>query len=144
MRVHYYWPIVPAPDDTWWWVWSSGWKYWQGKPKYAEKTCSNAVMSTTNPITWPVLEPGPPRWEPGDEPSSGGSSGRFSQGTSALPANNSTYCATFIIIHGWYSRPNGGRLDKWTQSGPTSRKNFSSSVQIWKKYFSWLIKIPHF
>jgi hypothetical protein len=45
-------PIVPAPDDWWWWVWSSRWYEWQGKPKYSEKTCPSATLSTTNP-TWP-------------------------------------------------------------------------------------------
>jgi hypothetical protein len=34
------WPIVPAPDDRWWWLWSNWWDAnWQGKPKYSEKTC---------------------------------------------------------------------------------------------------------
>jgi hypothetical protein len=52
----HYWPIVPAPDDTWWWLRSNWWnEYWQGKPKYSEKTCPSATLSTTNP-TWP--EPG--------------------------------------------------------------------------------------
>jgi hypothetical protein len=38
------------------WLW--GWriirrnKDWQGKPKYSEKTCPSATLSTTNP-TWP-------------------------------------------------------------------------------------------
>jgi hypothetical protein len=46
------WPIVPAPDDRWW-LWSSRWNAnWQGKPKYLEKTCPSATLSTTNP-TWP-------------------------------------------------------------------------------------------
>jgi hypothetical protein len=41
-------PIVPAPDDRR--VWSSWWnENWQGKPKYSEKTCPNAVSFTTNP-----------------------------------------------------------------------------------------------
>jgi hypothetical protein len=46
------WVIVPAPDDRWWWVWSS-WcnENWQGKPKYSEKTCPSATLSTTEP-TW--------------------------------------------------------------------------------------------
>jgi hypothetical protein len=45
----HYWPIVPAPDDRWW-VWISRWnKDWQGKPKYSEKTCPSATLSTTNP-----------------------------------------------------------------------------------------------
>jgi hypothetical protein len=29
-----------------------GMKDWQGKPKYSEKTCPSAILSTTNP-TWP-------------------------------------------------------------------------------------------
>jgi hypothetical protein len=49
------WPIVPAPDDRWWWMWSSRWnETCQGKPKYSEKTCPSATLSTTNP-TWPAL-----------------------------------------------------------------------------------------
>jgi hypothetical protein len=48
------WPIVPAPDDRWW-AWSSQWdENWQGKPKYLEKACSSATLSTTNP-TWSDL-----------------------------------------------------------------------------------------
>jgi hypothetical protein len=47
------WPIVPAPDDRWWWMWSSRWnENWQGKPKYSEKTCPSSTLFTTNP-TWP-------------------------------------------------------------------------------------------
>jgi hypothetical protein len=39
------WPIVPVPDDRWWWVWSSQWNdNWQGKPKYSVKTCPNATF----------------------------------------------------------------------------------------------------
>jgi hypothetical protein len=53
------WPIVPAPDDRWWWMWSNRWnENWQGEPKYSEKTCPSATLSTTNP-TWPGLDPGP-------------------------------------------------------------------------------------
>jgi hypothetical protein len=37
-------------------VWLWGWRIWwnerQGKPKYSEKTCPDATLSTTNP-TWP-------------------------------------------------------------------------------------------
>jgi hypothetical protein len=46
------WPIVlvPAPDDRR--VWSSRWsEYWQGKPKYLEKTCPSDTLSTTNPTS---------------------------------------------------------------------------------------------
>jgi hypothetical protein len=47
------WPIVPAPDDRWGWLWINWWNEdWQGKPKYSEKTCPSATLSTTNP-TWP-------------------------------------------------------------------------------------------
>jgi hypothetical protein len=56
----HYWPIVPAPDDRWWWLWRNWWnKDWQGKPKYSEKTCPSATLCTTNP-TWldPGLNPG--------------------------------------------------------------------------------------
>jgi hypothetical protein len=55
-----YWPIVSAPDDRRWWLWRNWWNEdWQGKPKYSEKTCPSATLSTTNP-TWldPVLNPG--------------------------------------------------------------------------------------
>jgi hypothetical protein len=52
----HYWPIVPAPDGRWWWLWRNWWNEdWQGKPKYAENTCPSATLSTTNP-TW--LDPG--------------------------------------------------------------------------------------
>jgi hypothetical protein len=55
------WPIVPALDDRWWWMWSSRWnENWQGKQKYSEKTCPSATMSTINP-TWPNLGSNPGR-----------------------------------------------------------------------------------
>jgi hypothetical protein len=48
----HYWPVVPAPDDRWWWLWRNWWNEdWQGKPKYSEETCPSATLSTTNP-TW--------------------------------------------------------------------------------------------
>jgi hypothetical protein len=51
-----FWPIVQAPDERWGWLWSNWWNEdWQGKPKYSEKTCPSATLSTTNP-TW--LDPG--------------------------------------------------------------------------------------
>jgi hypothetical protein len=56
----HYWPIVPVPDDRWWWLWKNWWNEdWQGKPNYSEKTCPSAILSTTN-STWldPVLNPG--------------------------------------------------------------------------------------
>jgi hypothetical protein len=54
------WPNVPAPDDRWW-VWSRRWnEHWQWKPKYSEKTCPSAILSTTKP-TWPELGSNPDR-----------------------------------------------------------------------------------
>jgi hypothetical protein len=48
------WPIVPAPGDyddgEFWWN-----EDWQGKPKYSEKNCPSATLSTIDRI-WP--EPG--------------------------------------------------------------------------------------
>jgi hypothetical protein len=52
-----YWPIVPAPRDCE--DEEYGGMNWQGKPKYSEKTCPGATLSTTN-STWPDpgLNPG--------------------------------------------------------------------------------------
>jgi hypothetical protein len=44
-----YWPIVPAPGDCE--DGEFGAMNWQGKPKYSEKTCPGATLSTTN-STW--------------------------------------------------------------------------------------------
>jgi hypothetical protein len=41
------WPIVPAPGD--YYDGEIGGIDWQGKPKYSEKTCLSAALSTTNP-----------------------------------------------------------------------------------------------
>jgi hypothetical protein len=55
----HFWPIVPAPDDRWGWLWSNWWNEdWKGKSKYSEKTCPSATLSTTNP-TWPDPESNP-------------------------------------------------------------------------------------
>jgi hypothetical protein len=52
-----YWPIVPAPDDRWWWLWRNWWNEdWQGgKPKYSEKTCPSATSSITFKIDFLLL-----------------------------------------------------------------------------------------
>jgi hypothetical protein len=34
------------------------WNNWQGKPKYSEKTCPSAALSTTNPTRCPDANPG--------------------------------------------------------------------------------------
>jgi hypothetical protein len=45
----------------WLWGWRISWNEdWQGKPKYSEKTCPNATLSTTNPI-WPDRSSNPGR-----------------------------------------------------------------------------------
>jgi hypothetical protein len=55
------WPIVPAPDDRWWWMWSSRWnENSHGKPKNSEKTRPSATLFTTNP-TWSDLGSNPGR-----------------------------------------------------------------------------------
>jgi hypothetical protein len=40
-----------CPGWLWWRSWWNEW-FWQGKRKYSEKTCPDAILSTTNP-TWP-------------------------------------------------------------------------------------------
>jgi hypothetical protein len=45
-----YWPIVPASGDCE--DGEFGGINWQGEPKYSEKTCPGATLSTKNP-TWP-------------------------------------------------------------------------------------------
>jgi hypothetical protein len=42
-----YWPIVPAPGDCE--DGEFGGMNGKGKPKYSEKTCHDATLSTTNP-----------------------------------------------------------------------------------------------
>jgi hypothetical protein len=39
---------------------------WQDKPKYLQKTCPSAALSTTNPHALPGRKPGPRRWEVSD------------------------------------------------------------------------------
>jgi hypothetical protein len=44
----------------WLWEWRIWWNEWQGKPKYSEKTCPDATLSTIN-STWPDPELNPGR-----------------------------------------------------------------------------------
>jgi hypothetical protein len=37
-----------CPGWLWWWSWWNE-RFWKGKPKYSEKTCTDATLSTTNP-----------------------------------------------------------------------------------------------
>jgi hypothetical protein len=50
------WPLLACcttADDRRQWMWSNWWNEdWQGKPKYSEKTCPSATLSTTT-LTWP-------------------------------------------------------------------------------------------
>jgi hypothetical protein len=75
------WPIIPAPDDRWGWLWGNRWNVnWQGKPKYSENACPSATLSTTNP-TWP---------EPGSNPRRRGgnpATNRLSYGMARLHSN---------------------------------------------------------
>jgi hypothetical protein len=83
----HFWPIVPAPDDRWGWLWSNWWnEYWQGKPKYSQKTCPSATLSTTNP-TWP--DPGSNAGRRGGKPATN----RLSYGAAC---NNTVHTGLFI------------------------------------------------
>jgi hypothetical protein len=93
----HYWPIVPAPDNRWWWLWKNWWnKDWQGKLKYLEKTCPSATLSTTNP-TW--LNPGSNLGRRSGKPATN----RLSYGTAKLmkesqPSKNYSH-PTILKIH---------------------------------------------
>jgi hypothetical protein len=71
---------LPALDNRWWWLWSIWWNEdFQGKPKYSEKTCPSATLSTTN-LTWPDQgsNPGDRGWKPATNRLSYGKAERFS------------------------------------------------------------------
>jgi hypothetical protein len=85
-----YWPIVPAPGDCQ--DGEFGGMNWQGKPKYSEKTCPDATLSTTNP-TWPDpgLNPGRRDAKP--------ATNRFSYGAAICKCKVSTkLCSLGVII----------------------------------------------
>jgi hypothetical protein len=49
--------LLYLPRWLWWWrIWWN--EDWRGKPKYSEKTCPSATLSTTN-LTWPDLGSNP-------------------------------------------------------------------------------------
>jgi hypothetical protein len=95
----HYWPIIPALDDSWWWLWRNWWNEdWQGKPQYSEKTCPSSTLSTTNP-TW--LDPGLNPGRFGGKPATN----RFSYGAAFLVCYLHKYIGhtrNFCIIT-WYS-----------------------------------------
>jgi hypothetical protein len=85
----HFWPIVPAPDDMWGWLWSNRWNEdWQGKPKYSEKTCPSATLSTTNP-TWP--DPGSNPGRRGVKPSTNRLSYRAAESYKPISIRSSSY-----------------------------------------------------
>jgi hypothetical protein len=89
------WLIVPAPVDRSW-VWSSRWnENWQGKPKYSEKTCPSAALSTTNP-TWPDLGSNPGRR--GGKPATN----RLSCGTAKVCRLNNDCEHYTLFVLSWY------------------------------------------
>jgi hypothetical protein len=106
------WPIVPAPDDGRWWLWSSLWNEdWQGKPKYSEKTCLSATLSTTNP-TWPDLGSNPGRrgWKPATNRLSYGTANTNVSRISLSPANaSSEYIHPSCTAEGWALMPASSR-----------------------------------
>jgi hypothetical protein len=82
------WPIVPAPDDRRF-MWSSRCnENWQEKPKYSEKTCPSANLSTTNP-TWP---------EPGLNPGSHGGKPELWHGRSEDLVSSLTSWLRYLIV----------------------------------------------
>jgi hypothetical protein len=55
--------VIMMMESSWWN------EDWQGKPKFSEKTCPSATLSTTNPtLPDPGILPGPHRWEASDYP----------------------------------------------------------------------------
>jgi hypothetical protein len=118
----HYWPIVPALDVMWWWLWRNWWNEdWQGKPKYSEKTCTSATLSTTNP-TWPDLGSKPGR--------RGGNSvtNRLSYGT-ALKFD------AFYSVRGSTFRRNVLRPEEESRASCTVLCS-ETSVNFWQKLYS--------
>jgi hypothetical protein len=112
-----YWPIIPAPDDDrWWWVWSNRWNAWQRKPKYSQKTCSNAAFSTTNAA---CLDPGP---NPGRR-----SWKSATNGTARLEAWQQSQVSSEL---GWRTLHNG-----WLVTASSESLQSCSFMMIW-----WLIR----
>jgi hypothetical protein len=110
----HFWPIVPAPDDGWGWLWSNWWNEdWQGKPKYSEKICPSATLSTTN-ATWP---------DPGSNP------GRLGWNPATNRLSYGAACTVFNIY-----------VSKW-QSPPISRYRYT--VRYPKLYHKCFPSIPN-
>jgi hypothetical protein len=80
------WPIVPAPGDYDDWEFG-GMKVDRGKPKYSEKTCHSATLSTKNP-TWP--DPGANPGRRGGKPATN----RLSYGAAYT---SHCYCSIYLF-----------------------------------------------
>jgi hypothetical protein len=76
----------------WLWGWRIWWNEWQGKPKYSEKICPEATLSTTNP-TWP--DPGLKPGHRGGKPATN----RFSYDSAAGWCNSRCYKYVITIIY---------------------------------------------
>jgi hypothetical protein len=122
------WPIVPAPDDRWWWVWSSRWnENWQRKPKDSGKTCPSATLSTTNP-TWPDM---------GSKPGGKPVTNRLSYGTALTTSNCQTIeskCSTPLI-----TKPAVERDPEAVPHPPTNL-----TTRLSKGRHSWNLPSPRF
>jgi hypothetical protein len=75
----------------WLWGWRIWWNEWQGKPKYSEKSCPGATLSTTNP-TWP--DPGLNAGRRGGKPATN----RFSYGAAVFLALGYTLTPNYTYI----------------------------------------------
>jgi hypothetical protein len=67
--VGHYWPIVRAPDDRWWRMWTlGGMRIGRGNRSNRRKPALVPICPPQIPhdLTW--VEPGPQRWDAGDYP----------------------------------------------------------------------------
>jgi hypothetical protein len=102
-------------------LWSNWWNEdWQGKPKYSEKTCPSAILSTTNP-TWP--DPGANSGRRGGKPATN----RLSYGAALIPHYfQHVFSVPFSVksrITFWL-----GRAKCWA-----SRVGYEEAVATWRE-----------
>jgi hypothetical protein len=121
----------------WLWGWRIWWNHWQGKPKYSEKTCPNATLSTTNP-TWP--DPGSNPGRRGGKPATN----RFSYGAALL-----VYLMLLSVVNVIYHKMNYKRIIINSEFGFFWKKLlwFISSYRVHYEIFygmtsEWLVVMP--
>jgi hypothetical protein len=112
--------------------WSWGWRIirwnedWQGKPKYSEKTCTGATLSTTNP-TWP--DPGLNTGRRGGKPATN----RFSYGAASLKfsveAGSNTSTVALRVVGG---DEKGSLESKTVKYGRESHGTRSRELLLWR------------